>query len=79
MAMWHIYSVSVDTHILVDFAFSILCVLSNSVRLLKANYKAAVCSLVESSLALCYVDTVFPEALLKCLRRSYNKRKDSLC
>ena len=32
--------------------------LSNSVMLLKANYKAAVCSPVESSLALCYMDTL---------------------
>ena len=47
-----LYSVSVDTHILIDFAFSFLCVLSNSVIFLKANYKPAVCSLVESSLAL---------------------------
>ena len=49
-----LHSVSVDTHIFVDFASSFLCLLSCSVRLLKANYKP-VCSLVESSLALCYI------------------------
>ena len=49
-----LYSGSVDTHILVDFASSFLCFLLNSVGLLKANYKP-VCSLVESFLALCYI------------------------
>ena len=52
VAMWYMYSVSLDTYVLIVFAFSFLCVSPNSAMLLKASYKAAVCSLVESFLAL---------------------------